>query len=135
MLHIDEEYEGRNYISIKFPIVAENKTLVGGYTIDITERKQYEQKLHYWQEIFNHAKWGIVVGNNVLELMNNEFAAMHGFTVEELTNMPIETVFAPESRPHIMPQIAIAEQKGHHIWEAVHVRKDGSTFPVTIDVT
>ena len=39
---VDEELNGRNYSSIKFPIAIGNKNLLAGYTIDITELKQAE---------------------------------------------------------------------------------------------
>ena len=31
--------------------------------------------------------------------------------------------------------IRIADQNGHHVYESVHLRKDGSTFPALIDIT
>lgn len=36
----DEELNGRSYTSIKFPIVIADKTLLAGYTIDLTDRKR-----------------------------------------------------------------------------------------------
>jgi len=45
VLRLDEEFNGRSYATIKFPIYLGNKTLLAGYTLDITERKQAEQAL------------------------------------------------------------------------------------------
>ena len=45
VLKIREAMNGRNYITIKFPIVQGDKTLLGGYTIDITERTRAEEAL------------------------------------------------------------------------------------------
>ena len=42
VLRLDEELNGRSYATIKFPIVWGDKTLLAGYTIDITERKEAE---------------------------------------------------------------------------------------------
>jgi PAS domain S-box-containing protein len=42
-LKLDEDFNGRNYTSIKFPIVQAGKTMLAGYTIDITERKKAEE--------------------------------------------------------------------------------------------
>jgi signal transduction histidine kinase len=39
VLKLDEELNGRSYISIKFPIRQGEKTLLAGYTIDVTEQK------------------------------------------------------------------------------------------------
>ena len=46
MLILDEDLNGRNYTTIKFPISLGGKNLLAGYTIDITERKQAEQEIH-----------------------------------------------------------------------------------------
>jgi PAS domain S-box-containing protein len=43
MLTVDEALNGRHYTSIKFPIVQDDKVLLAGYTVDITERKQAEE--------------------------------------------------------------------------------------------
>ena len=45
VLRLDEDLNGRNYTTIKFPIVQGGKTLLAGYTIDITERKQAEDQV------------------------------------------------------------------------------------------
>ena len=42
VLRLDEDLNGRHYSSIKFPITQGDKTLLAGYSIDITERKQAE---------------------------------------------------------------------------------------------
>ncbi len=41
----EEELGGRYYTTIKFPIVQRGRTLLAGYTVDITERKLLEQLL------------------------------------------------------------------------------------------
>ena len=45
MLKLDEQLNGRNYVSIKFPIVQKGKTLLAGYTIDITDRVRAEEEV------------------------------------------------------------------------------------------
>ncbi|MBK7455597.1 MAG: PAS domain S-box protein [Anaerolineales bacterium] len=45
VLKLDEELNGRQYTTIKFPISQGNKTLLAGYTIDVTERVQAESAL------------------------------------------------------------------------------------------
>jgi PAS domain S-box-containing protein len=120
------------------PIYYENSTILFSVLHDITERKKAEEKLNYWSEIFNHARWGIAIGSadaNSFILANREFAEIHGYTTEELTEIEIYKVFAPECRDDMRTNIQIAHQKGHHIWESIHIHKDGTKFPVLIDVT
>jgi len=45
VLKLDEELNGRHYTSIKFPIVQGDKSLLAGYTIDITEQVRTEKAL------------------------------------------------------------------------------------------
>ena len=45
VLNVEETFNDRFYTSIKFPIVQGEKTLLAGYTIDITERKEMEAAL------------------------------------------------------------------------------------------
>ncbi|MGE4403777.1 MAG: PAS domain S-box protein [Desulfobulbus sp.] len=45
ILHLDEDLNGRHYTTIKFPILLGGKSLLAGYTIDITESKRTEEEL------------------------------------------------------------------------------------------
>ena len=105
---------------------------------DITERKRNEKQLQQWAQIFEHAEWGITVGSadgKRIEMANPAFARQRGYTQDEILHLPIPELFAPEERKTLPEQIRIAHEKGHHTFESVHLRKDGSTFPVLVDVT
>jgi len=56
VLKLDEDLNGRNYISIKFPIVQRNKTLLAGYTIDVTEMKRAEEDRLILERQVQHAQ-------------------------------------------------------------------------------
>ena len=45
LLKLDEHFNGRDYSTIKFPIMVGDETLLAGYSIDITERKANEKSL------------------------------------------------------------------------------------------
>ncbi|MCX6902030.1 MAG: PAS domain S-box protein [Verrucomicrobia bacterium] len=45
VLKVDEVLDGRNYATIKFPIILKGRALLAGYTIDITDRKRLEHDL------------------------------------------------------------------------------------------
>ena len=53
VLKIDEELNGRSYTTFKFPLVQGNTTLLAGFSIDITERKQEEQVLLLSEQKFS----------------------------------------------------------------------------------
>lgn len=44
VLKLDEDLNGRNYTTIKFPISLGGKNLLAGYTIDITDRKKADEE-------------------------------------------------------------------------------------------
>jgi len=53
MMNIEEYLDGRSYNTIKFPITQGAKTLLAGYTIDITERKKAEENLRKSEELYH----------------------------------------------------------------------------------
>jgi diguanylate cyclase (GGDEF)-like protein/PAS domain S-box-containing protein len=55
VLKLDEELNGRYYTTIKFPIIQGNKTLLAGYTIDITDRQRAEMELEFTKESLKEA--------------------------------------------------------------------------------
>ena len=104
---------------------------------EITDLHRTLEPLRRWESVFDNAGWGIVIANpatNLLEAVNPACARMHGYTVEEMFGMPLGTMFAPESLAELPGHAAIAHERGRHVYESVHIRKDGSTFPVMTEV-
>jgi PAS domain S-box-containing protein len=133
---------GAGLLILSISLAALLRYKVGQRTMELTnefeERKRSEEAIRRWAHIFEHAEWGVVIGSadgKTLEMMNPAFAKMHGYTVEELTGRPIVDVFAPESHAGLQDHIRTAHEKGHHSFESLHIRKDGSVFPVLVDVT
>jgi PAS domain S-box-containing protein len=88
--------------------------------------------------MFEHAEWGVAIGSadgRTLEMMNPAYAKMHGYTVEELSGLPIASVYAPGTAGELSALIQAANETSHAVMESTHVRKDGSTFPVMVDLT
>ncbi|MDQ1557933.1 MAG: hypothetical protein QOD32_993 [Pyrinomonadaceae bacterium] len=109
-----------------------------GVTMDITQRKRAEEELRRWEQIFQHAGWGVALGDPVtgtLEAINPAFARMHGYTVEEMRGTPLADTFAPEEQTRLAEHVRAVNEKGHHVYESIHVRRDGTRFPVLSDVT
>jgi diguanylate cyclase (GGDEF)-like protein/PAS domain S-box-containing protein len=105
---------------------------------EIDERRRAEEALKRWEVIFASAGWGVVVVNpetDILEAVNPAFASMHGYTVEELVGKSAAGTIAPEWREKIADITRITDERGHQIYESVHVRKNGTRFPVLTDVT
>ncbi len=101
------------------------------------ERRTIEGALRRWEAIFAHAGWGVALANPEnyrLDAVNPAFAAMHGWSADELTGKSLEEVLAPEWRARLPEMAHIADELGHHIYEAEHIRKNGSRFLVLTDL-
>lgn len=111
---------------------------VGRY-LDSTdaERRRVEQETREWKRFFECATFGAVMasGDERLATINAAFASMHGYAVDELEGRPVTDLFAPERHAELEDKMRLVEQQGHCRWESEHVRKDGTVFPVFVDVT
>ncbi|MDX9845651.1 MAG: PAS domain S-box protein [Tenuifilaceae bacterium] len=109
-----------------------------GSVFDIDERKRTEEQLRLWENIFSSTRMGIVLGigeNPYFDIFNPAFADMYGYSKEELKEIPIAKVFAPEEEGRIGKEIKTAYQKGYHVFESWHVKKNGVRFPVLVSMT
>ncbi|MCA9663771.1 MAG: PAS domain S-box protein, partial [Myxococcales bacterium] len=111
---------------------------MAGTLEDITAECMEFEELRRRAEVFERAKWGMIVGSadfSRIEIVNQAFADERGYSVEELLAMPPREIFAPEEREAVAREVAAAHERGRHSFESVHMRKDGTRFPVEIDVT
>ncbi|MBF0407281.1 MAG: PAS domain S-box protein [Candidatus Riflebacteria bacterium] len=99
VLKVDEELNGRSYTTIKFPIIQDNKNLLAGYTIDITERKQAEMALAAEKERLAVTLRSIGDGvittntNGYILTMNKMAENLTGYEQSEAINKPLADVF------------------------------------------
>jgi two-component system cell cycle sensor histidine kinase/response regulator CckA len=103
---------------------------------DVTHRIEAGLELQRWARIFEHAGWGvaIVTADGLIESLNPAFAAMHGWTVDELRGKRMVDL-APPGR-HEFPRMNPAfDERGHQIWETERIRRNGMVFPALIDAT
>ena len=115
-------------------------TLTALYLLDrlLTQHKLTHAAVKKWDHVFRSARFGVALGSKdgtTLEEVNAAFAEMHGYSAEELSGRPIADVYAPDARPDLAANIDLTDQKGHHIFESKHLRKDGSVFHVLMDTT
>ena len=105
---------------------------------DITARRIAERELERWKEIFSAAGFGMFVADardSLLIDMNPTFAAMHGYSVSELLGKALQVLVPADSAAELASSLRIAGEKGRHMFEGQHIRRDGSDFPSLVDVT
>ena len=157
VLKLDEELNGRTYSSIKYPIVQSGRTLLAGYTIDITERKQAEAVLRRSREeleqlvqertqallamqqqlqtIFDSSQDAIVYATPEGRLMkfNQAFEIMTGYRAAELRQMTVDELTPSEFRALTWNMITNAIHTGEAArYEKEYLRKDGTRVPIAI---
>jgi PAS domain S-box-containing protein len=60
---------------------------------------------------------------------------MHGYSVNELHRTKLHALVPPNSYEDFTAALRIASEKGRHMFEHQHLRRDGSEFPSLVDVT
>ena len=105
---------------------------------DVTQRRIAERELERWKQIFSGAGFGMFVadsGSGIIVDMNPTFAAMHGYSVNELLGTQLHALVPRDSHDDLASALRIASEEGRHMFEHQHLRRDGSEFPSLVDVT
>ncbi|MBL8058718.1 MAG: PAS domain S-box protein, partial [Anaerolineales bacterium] len=134
-LEVEETFGGRTWATFKFPILQPGRPrLLGGLTLDITARKAAENLVAESEErlrrfaamttegIFFHQAGVIVDANRAV-------AALFGCELEELIGRSLLDFVAPQAREQVLSRL---KQDTDDRYEAVGLRRDGSTFPVEV---
>ena len=130
--------------STSAPIFDENRDVVAAVEIlrDITDRKKAQKKLQESEErfsaLFNQASDCIILldpsheEGPVIVDANISACTMHGYTHEELIGKPISFLNDPDGAKRVSDRVKQMMSGKQLTFEAGHVRKDGSTFPVEV---
>jgi PAS domain S-box-containing protein len=105
---------------------------------EVAKQSEVEKALRQWEDIFTQTHWGVSVHkgmSNTFEMVNPAFYKMYGYTPNELKTMTVTQFFAPESLEILPSKQKEAFEKSFVSFEAIHLRKDGSRFPVNVDIT
>ena len=133
---VDEDYNGRSYTTVKSPLITDEKTLLAGFTIDITERKQAEDKMKESEEqlkvIFETSVAGIILVSptGTIKFANRSMAKMFGMELPELIGTPY-TAHLHDSEKQIGNELMSQLMKGHIqsvLLDRRYTRKDGTDF-------
>jgi len=97
-----------------------------------------EERSRRWERVFEKAQFGLAhidLGNDTFIEVNATFARQRGYTPEELKGRPIVEIYAPEDRETATGRLRHIERVEHVMFEANQMRKDGSRFPVMVEMT
>lgn len=105
---------------------------------DIGARRRAEAQLRLWAQSFEHANFGLAISDarsNTILAVNPAFARERGYRPEELAGQPVMTVFPADRWEDIRATLAALDRTDHGVFESEHARRDGSRFPVLLDIT
>lgn len=120
-----------------FDIEATTLNRISNLEKDIKHHIEVEKNLRHWAQIFEKAHWGIAIyeaHSKTLTLMNPAFRVLYGYKEEELNHQPIGLLFSEDWQEKLESVFHIVHHTGHHTFEAVHRQKDGTCFPVEVDM-
>lgn len=136
--------DGRHVLldTLKTPFYDADKNLLGliGLSRDITATYQAQEELRRLGYVVEQSLDGTAVADldGIIQFVNPAWAAMHGYTVDELIGQHLSVFHTPDQLANEVDPVnqrALASGQAQRA-EIGHVRKDGVTFPtlMTIDL-
>jgi PAS domain S-box-containing protein len=112
--------------------MAGEEVVLGGF-LDITRRKELEEKLRLYHEVFRHSVDVIMVIDSQGRILERNPAHRErtGFTDEDVARMTIYDLLPPERASEVREAIA---RTGRYAGELEGVRKDGKRIPVHVSI-
>jgi PAS domain S-box-containing protein len=103
------------------------------FALDTMEAEKVKRQ---WADAFEHCTHGIAIElpSGSLLTCNPAFTRLQGRTVEEVFSMPTLEMCIPADRERIKQYIVEADHTGRSQYEAHMLHKNGSTYPVQMDV-
>ena len=104
---------------------------------DITERKTAEKVMKHWEVISQNIQMGIAASKGKsleIGMVNPALCRMTGYSEQELLNMSLPELYAEDDKSKTAEYAKQAHEKGHIVFESVFNRKDGTTFPVNVNL-
>jgi PAS domain S-box-containing protein len=132
--------DGRTYERYSAPMIGDDGTYYGGVRFfrDITERKKAEQSLRLFRTLIDQSTDAIeVIDPETLRFLdvNDRSCSDLGYTREQFLSLRVPDIYplaGDESyRKTVEEQL---QHSGSTLFEGLHQRKDGSTYPVEIAI-
>ena len=121
-----------------YPILDESGNLAKmcGTCSDITERKRNEENLRAFKTISDKSNSGNAISDleGKILYLNEAFASMHGFSIEECIGQHLSMFHTEDQMPAIVASMDTLKNRGSfETLELWHRRKDGSVFPTLMN--
>jgi diguanylate cyclase (GGDEF)-like protein/PAS domain S-box-containing protein len=115
-------------------ITFEGRELIVAFIRDVTERKQGEKKLQITQFVSDQAPDDIIWVDESGRIVYANAAACreYGYTQEEMLELYVSDINPASNFDNWPDQWLRLKQEGHLHFETMHMRRDGSIFPIEV---
>lgn len=105
------------------------------FVSDISALKRAQAVATLWERVFEQADLSIALAgtDDRFVRVNPAYARERGYQADELTGQPVAIVVPEDEQARRRESVDIG--RDHVVAETVHVRRDGTRFPVRADVT
>ena len=109
------------------------------FCLGISGLKQLEMAARLWQRAFEQSDLAIALSHPIgetINAVNTAYARMPGYLREELVGRSFAELYPRSELSHRRSALRSADSEaGHAQFESIHIRKDGSRFPVLVNIT
>lgn len=109
-----------------------------GSHLDITERKQAEEKISMLSQAVKSTGDCIAITDKDYQIVfvNESFAKTYYYAIEEIVGQPISAIISTNNLPEVVNNLYPAMARNENwIGEVINKRKDGIDFPVFLSVS
>ncbi|MBP6672198.1 MAG: PAS domain S-box protein, partial [Bacteroidetes bacterium] len=140
ILRMNEELNGRSYTTVKFPITIGSRSLLAGYTIDITDYTEAEERLKESEEKYRAlVEWSpdaiaIHVNGRIAFVNNACLALMRAADKDALMGRSVIDFVHPDFRTLVVERMKQREHEGKDlpIVQERFIRSDGTMVDVEV---
>jgi PAS domain S-box-containing protein len=131
--------EARWHLGRALPVHGDDGRIVRwfGTCTDIHAQREEGSASRRWELLFNHGSWGVLLldpAATTISAANPAFEQMHGRAAGTMQRTALANVVAPEARAQFQESLARVARDGHAVFETIHLRADGTRFPVLVDM-
>jgi two-component system cell cycle sensor histidine kinase/response regulator CckA len=108
-----------------------------GVVQDVTERKRSSEALALFRTLIDHTRDGIEVidpASGRFMDVNRQACVAHGYTRDEYLALQVPDIDPRMTRERWRGAVEETRRAGSQVFQSVHRRKDGSEFPVEVNV-